>query len=392
MERRSFIRVMGGGVVLAAAPALVACSSALPPEAVAAWQPPPPPAPGSDVRRWILAHAILAPHSHNLQSWLVDLRQPGEIALYCDRTRLLPETDPFSRQIMMSQGTFLEVLALAARQQGLRADIELFPNGAFDPKQLPTDGLTARVRLTPDAAVRPDPLFAQVFRRHTNRSAYEMKAPDTAALQAIEAAAMASGDALRLRVGFAGPQDARIAEHRAIAREAWRIELVTPRTMMESMKVLRVGPTEIAQHRDGISLNDPMVRALAAVGLFDRSQAPGPDDSATTGQIKDFAVKIEATPAFFWMVTDGNHRRTQVNAGRAYVRAQLAATAAGLSMHPLQQALQQYPEQAGPYTAIHRLLGAEPARQTVQMWARLGYAPPVGPAPRRGLEAHLVTV
>ena len=392
MERRSFIRVIGGDVVLAAAPALVACSSALPPEAVAAWQPPPPPAPGSDVRRWILAHAILAPHSHNLQSWLVDLRQPGEIALYCDRTRLLPETDPFSRQIMMSQGTFLEVLALAARQQGLRADIELFPNGAFDPKQLPTDGLTARVRLTPDAAVRPDPLFAQVFRRHTNRSAYEMKAPDTAALQAIEAAAMASGDALRLRVGFAGPQDARIAEHRAIAREAWRIELVTPRTMMESMKVLRVGPTEIAQHRDGISLNDPMVRALAAVGLFDRSQAPGPDDSATTGQIKDFAVKIEATPAFFWMVTDGNHRRTQVNAGRAYVRAQLAATAAGLSMHPLQQALQEYPEQAGPYTAIHRLLGAEPARQTVQMWARLGYAPPVGPAPRRGLEAHLVTV
>ena len=203
---------------------------------------------------------------------------------------------------------------------------------------------------------------------------------------------LASGDALRLRVGFAGPQDARIAEHRAIAREAWHIELVTPRTMMESMKVLRVGPTEIAQHRDGISLNDPMVRALAAVGLFDRSQAPGPDDSATTGQIKDFAVKIEATPAFFWMVTDGNHRRTQVNAGRAYVRAQLAATAAGLSMHPLQQALQEYPEQAGPYTAIHRLLGAEPARQTVQMWARLGYAPPVGPAPRRGLEAHLVTV
>ncbi len=392
MERRSFIRVIGGGVVLAAAPALVACSSALPPEAVAAWQPPPPPAPGSDVRRWILAHAILAPHSHNLQSWLVDLRQPGEIALYCDRTRLLPETDPFSRQIMMSQGTFLEMLDLAARQQGLRADIELFPEGEFDPKVLPANGLTARIRLTPDTAVRPDPLFAQVFRRHTNRSAYEMKAPELAATQAIESAAMGLGDALKLRVGFAGPQDARIAEHRAIAREAWRIELVTPRTMMESMKVLRVGPTEIAQHRDGISLNDPMVRALAAVGLFDRSQAPGPDDSATTGQIKDFAKKIEATPAFFWMVTDGNHGRTQVNAGRAYVRAQLAATAAGLSMHPLQQALQEYPEQAGPYAAIHRLLGAEPARQTVQMWARLGYAPPVGPAPRRGLEAHLVTV
>ena len=133
-----------------------------------------------------------------------------------------------------------------------------------------------------------------------------------------------------------------------------------------------------------------MVRALAAVGLFDRTKVPGPDDSATTGQIKDFNAKIEATPAFFWMVTDGNDRRTQVNAGRAYVRAQLAATAQGLSMHPLQQALQEYPEQAGPYAAIHRLVGAQTPGQTVQMWARLGTAPAVGPAPRRGLEAHLL--
>jgi len=31
------------------------------------------------------------------------------------------------------------------------------------------------------------------------------------------------------------------------------------------------------------------------------------------------------TPAFFWMVTEGNDRKTQMNAGRAYVRAQLAA-------------------------------------------------------------------
>jgi hypothetical protein len=390
MERRSFIRVLGGGVVLAAAPTLVACSSALPPQAVAAWQAPAPPAAGSDVRRWILAHAILAPHSHNLQSWLVDLRQPGEIALYCDRTRLLPETDPFSRQIMMSQGTFLELLDLAARQQGLRADIQLFPQGEFDPKAAPANGLTALIRLVPDASVKPDPLFAQVFRRHTNRNAYEMKAPDTVALQAISAAATAFGDTLKLRVGFAGAQDASIGEHRAIARDAWRIELVTPRTVMESYQVLRVGPTEIAQHRDGISINEPMVRALAAVGLFDRSKVPGPDDSATTGQIKDFNAKIEATPAFFWMVTEGNDRRTQVNAGRAYVRAQLAATAQGLSMQPLQQALQEYPEQAGPYAAIYRLLGAERPGQTVQMWARLGHAPAVGPAPRRGVEAHLL--
>jgi hypothetical protein len=60
--------------------------------------------------------------------------------------------------------------------------------------------------------------------------------------------------------------------------------------------------------------------------------------------------------------------------------------AQGLSMHPLQQALQEYPEQAEPYAAIHRLLNAPPPQFTVQMW----YAPPVGPAPRRGVRAHVL--
>jgi len=52
--------------------------------------------------------------------------------------------------------------------------------------------------------------------------------------------------------------------------------------------------------------------------------------------------------------------------------------------------LQEYPEQAGPYAEIHRLLEAPKPAHTVQMWARVGYAAPVQPAPRRGLDAHIV--
>ncbi|MEO8021780.1 twin-arginine translocation pathway signal protein [Polaromonas sp.] len=384
LNRRNFVRLAGGGVVLGASAGLAGCSAELPLEAVAAWRGPA--ADVVDVRRWILSYAILAPHSHNLQSWLVDLRQPDEITLYCDLTRLLPETDPLSRQIMMSQGTFLELLDLAARQKGLRADIALFPQGEFGPAALDTRPV-ARIRLSPDAAVKPDPLFAHILMRRTNREAYEPREPAPAAVQAI-ATSVAPHP---VRTGFVGPaQPDALQKHRAIASEAWRIELVTPRTILESFKVLRVGPREIAEHRDGLSNNTPMVRALTALGLFDRSKAPGPDDTATTGQIKDFNTKIATTPAFFWMVTEGNDRKTQVNAGRAYARAQLAATAQGLSMQPLSQALQEYPEQARPYADIHALLQAPPPRYTVQMWARLGYAPVVGPAPRRGVEAHLI--
>jgi hypothetical protein len=41
---------------------------------------------------------------------------------------------------------------MAARQKGLRADIELFPQGEFDPSRPATNGLTARIRLVPDAS------------------------------------------------------------------------------------------------------------------------------------------------------------------------------------------------------------------------------------------------
>jgi hypothetical protein len=384
MERRAFIRLVGGGSVVAATLPLAACDSGIPAAALTPWQ-----GPGDepDLRRWILGHAILAPHSHNLQSWLVDLRRPGEILLRCDLSRLLPETDPHSRQIMMSQGTFIELLDLAARERGQRAEITLFPEGEFGPEKI-DDRPVAHIRLIDDANVSKDPLFSQILKRRTNRSAYDLQRPvPVAAWQAMAEAVQPH----TLRFGFVGPDQAKeIGVHRNIANEAWRIELTTPRTMLESYKVLRVGAAEIARHRDGLSLTDPMVVWMTRLGLFDRSRAPGPDDFATTSQIKDFAEKIASTPGFLWMVSRGNDRVTQVNAGRAHARVQLAATAHGVVMQPLQQALQEYPEQARPYAAIRHLLEAPAPAQTVQMWARVGFAPPVQPAPRRGLAAHLV--
>ena len=59
------------------------------------------------------------------------------------------------------------------------------------------------------------------------------------------------------------------------------------------------------------------------------------------------------------------------------------------AMQPLSQALQEYPEQKESYTQIHTLLGATPPGHTVQMWARVGYAEPVQPSPRRRLESFI---
>ncbi|NDI84086.1 Acg family FMN-binding oxidoreductase [Undibacterium crateris] len=384
MDRRKFIRVVGGVSIAAATISSAGCAQRMPASAIASWR-----GPGheADVRRWILGYAILAPHSHNLQSWLVDLRTPDEILLRCDTSRLLPEADPFSRQIMISHGAFLELLDMASRECGLRADISLFPEGQFtavDIDQRPV----ARIRLVADSTLVREPLFTQILKRRTNRESYELTrpiAPDTW---------LAMADSVKpnlLQFGHVGPdQPGLLQQHRKLAAEAWRIELTTARVVLETYSVLRIGAAEVELHRDGMALLDGVPVLMSTLGMFNRHISPAADDYAVTSQIRDFNSRLASTPAFLWLITPDNDRQTQINAGRAFVRIQLAASAAGVSLQPLSQALQEYSEQAQSYAEIRRLLELSQPGQTVQMWARAGFAPAIGPAPRRGVDAQLV--
>lgn len=383
MQRRQLLKVLGGTAIAAAsvgAAGFASLPTAMPADAIAAWQGPAAEVAG-DVRRQLLSYAMLAPHAHNLQSWAVDLSEPNAITLYCDLERLLPQTDPLSRQVLMSHGTFLELLDLAAREQGLRADITLFPQGVFSPQALDARPV-ARIALVPQPGAARDPLFAQVLARHTNRAAYD--AARLVPTEAVEAMRLAAGPGVA--VGFVGAdQPALAAQHRTLASQAWHIELTTPRTMMESMRLLRVGSAEVAQHRDGIHVLGAFPVALDRLGMLDRNVPPA--GVALDSQLTEFDAKLATTPGFLWLSSAGNSRATQIAAGRAYVRAQLAATQRGLSFHPLSQALQEYPEQVDTYRSIHALTGATSQGHTLQMWVRVGYAPPGGPSPRRPLQA-----
>ena len=394
MQRRGFIRIVGGGIVLAAGTGpLAGCSVfEVPPSAVAAWQDPPQ---DMDRRHSVLSYALLAPNPHNMQPWLADLGTAGEITLRLDTQRLLPVTDPYGRQILLGAGAFLELLAMAAAERGHRAEVVLFPEG--EPGERLDAKAFAKVRLVADAGVARDPLFAQVLARRTDRRAYD----PARALAAADAERLrAAVGPLPVRFGLAGHADApagdaaRVASLRAVAREAWRIEMTTEAPMMESMHLLRVGSSEIDRHRDGIVITRPFVVVMSKAGLFDRNQFPAPGSQVTAGQIKDFDAITASTPAYLWIITEGNRRPQQMDAGRAYVRVNLAGAAAGLAMHPNEQALQEYPAVATPYQAIHALLDARAPDFTVQMLARVGYLPAnvavAPPAPRRGLAAHLI--
>ena len=101
-----------------------------------------------------------------------------------------------------------------------------------------------------------------------------------------------------------------------------------------------------------------------------------------------YRALFEATPAFVWLTTAGNTRRTQLAAGAGWVRLNLATTAAGLALHPVSQSLQEYPEMAPLLHEVHDLLDAGPGER-VQMLGRLGYGPTTPPSPRWPLESRI---
>ena len=95
---------------------------------------------------------------------------------------------------------------------------------------------------------------------------------------------------------------------------------------------------------------------------------------------------------FVWLSTPrarpATGRAAEVRAGRAYMRLQLKATELGLQVHPMSQAVQEFPEMKPHYDRVHQLLVGQPGdEETVQMFCRVGYAPPQQHTPRRGVEA-----
>ena len=130
LTRRNALRILGGGTVLAAAGATAFVTTRTPARALAPWD-----TAGTyaEPRRRALSYALLSPNPHNRQPWEVDLSTEGQIAIWRDGARNLPETDPHDRQLTIGMGCFLEGLALAAGATGHAVTYDLFPEGDSGP-------------------------------------------------------------------------------------------------------------------------------------------------------------------------------------------------------------------------------------------------------------------
>ena len=376
ITRRKTLAILGGGTILAAGSMAYAVTR---PQQTAhlPWQ-----AAGhyEDVRRNALSYAILAPNPHNRQPWIVDLSSPDQVTLYVDTNRLLPHTDPFSRQIVIGLGCFLEVMALAGAQQGAGVTFDIFPEGD-DPEALDQRPV-AVARFSAGTGVAEPALFDEVLNRRSLKEPYDTSQPVADATLAALAGSVIHGSGISTT-----NETNRVQDLRDLTVQAFRTEFATPRTYKESVDLFRIGRREIDTNPDGIDLSGPMFETLRMTGLFSRETAIDPEGFGFKSGLDMVTATAATGMAYAWLMTDGNSRADQIRAGRDWVRLNLTATALGLGVQPMSQALQEFPEMADQYARAHEMLAPEGG--TVQMLGRLGYGPTVGQSPRWPLEAKL---
>jgi hypothetical protein len=373
--RRKFLSLLGGGVVLAAVPVGHAVTRT-PQTALQPWQ-----RAGryDDPREKALSFALLAPNPHNRQPWIADLGREGEVTLLADPARLLPQTDPFDRQITIGMGCFLELMRMAAAEDGFTLGIDLFPEGT-DSAALGNRPV-ARCRFVRDPAAVPDQLFAHVLARRSLKEPFDTTRP------VPDSALAALADVVRHSRYAATNAPSEVEHLRTLSSEAIRIEVETPHTFQESVDLFRIGHREVDANPDGLDFTGPMMETLRLTGLFTRAAAADPRSTAFRTGLDIVLAQTGTAMAHMWLATPGNSRAEQIGAGMDWVRINLAATGMGLGIQPLSQFLQEYSEVAGLYNDIHQRLAQDGER--LQMFARLGYGPQVPASPRWPLETRI---
>ncbi|MGH8246505.1 MAG: Acg family FMN-binding oxidoreductase [Gammaproteobacteria bacterium] len=333
-----------------------------------------------DIRVKVASHGILAASAHNMQPWRATLDQQDQMSfwLFVDPEGLTPEVDPYARQIVITQGTFLEYMRIAGEQLGYRTSIVLFPNGEFD-----QDASTASLKAKPVAKVtlqhaepKPSSLYDDMFTPDTSRVAYQETKLTEDQIRQLRDLNTFEGIVLEFF-----QDEANLDRLHQFAEAGTRIENDVPGIAALSSKIFRPNEYQKNKYRYGFSLegggmSGPMMYLLEA--LLTALPSMNSPEAAKNTAIDQTRLAIANTPAYALIITRDNSRSAQVDAGLLYSRFQLAAATMGFAMQPMSQVLEEFPQMREQYEAVHKAYA--PQGGTIQMLIRVGK--PVKQVPR----------
>lgn len=311
----------------------------------------------TDILRFLVEFAVLAPSGHNTQPWLFRIREDA-LELYADRTRALLLVDPADRELTISCGCALFNARVAAQALGRRAEVTLLP----DPQD--TDLLARLVlgaEVDPSASIGA--LCDSIPRRRTNRLPFQDKPVPEGLVDDLGQAAEREGAWLAV---LDGPAKEEAAD---LVAEGDRIQMADAgfrRELAEWIHSNRSGS------RDGMPGR--------AFGVGDLASMAGPFVIRTfdigKGQAaKDREVAL-GSPLLLVLGTQHDDADSWIRAGQALERVLLTATSHGIDASYLNQPIEV--DELRPRVASLTGRGGQP-----QLLIRMGNGAPRVPTPRR---------
>jgi hypothetical protein len=325
-----------------------------------------------DPRVQLAAFGLLAANGHNMQPWKItlDKKDPMTFYLYADPQRMSPQADPQARQMMVTQGTFLDYVAVAGQKIGYPVQISLFPKGDYDEQHLAesmSDKPVAKIVLK-RANPQHSPLFNALYLPDTNRANYKSDALTEQQIHSLES--LNEDEQITTKIY---PDKTNVQNLGNFAIQGAIIEAGVPRVTKEASDIFRPNEYQKNKYRYGFSFEGQGTSGFSLYflqGLVTLFPFLNSEKAASNLMIQSTKTSIKHTPAYAMISSRDNSRASQVKSGMLYSRLTLTAHSLGLVVQPVSQALEEYPEMSKLYHGIHDAYA--PEGQTIQMLVRIG--------------------
>ncbi|SFG61891.1 Acg family FMN-binding oxidoreductase [Neptunomonas qingdaonensis] len=254
----------------------------------------------------LIRYATLAASSHNTQPWKFRIRQ-DTISILPDYSRRCPVVDPDDSHLFKSLGCATENLIHAAAAQGF------FANAQFDPSE---DGVIVTLRSDPSA--HASDLYQAITQRQCTKISYDGSLVDEPELKLLQEAG--TGEGIRTLLMLSEAQKETLIDYVSKGNTA---QLTNKSFRDELVSWIRFNHGEALRTGDGLSGRTsgnpslPSWLAKLIIGLVLTAKK----------QVDTDAINIRSSAGIAVFISTRNDKAAWVEAGRAYQRFALQATA-----------------------------------------------------------------
>jgi len=316
-----------------------------------------------------IAYGVSASNPHNTQAWKFKIISEHEMLLFVDATRILPETDPTTRQIHIGCGCFLETALIGMTQEGFVSQIDYFPENDYNKYKLGVLPV-AKLTITKDTNVINSTLNKVLLDRRTSRLQFSDEVISTSTWNNIIELIGHKHNSIQLIT------DTKILNNiRPILSAGMKIESYTYLTNEESRIWFRENNDRIENERDGINLPGNGITGIkkwfAERKLKGLTPEEWNDKETIDYTLKNHIKKVKSSSNIIVIKSQTNTMFDWVKTGQDYARLQLSCLVKDFFMHPLSQVLQEFDEMKTVKTKFEKAMDVK-GNEKIQMALRVG--------------------